>query len=498
MDTLEAETAWALANQDKLRAEDSLYEFTRQAWPVLEPEVPFVGGWAVEAVAEHLQAITEGHITRLLINIPPGCTKSMLTNVMWPAWEWGPWGAGHHRFISAGYEATLPTRDLVRCRDLVRSEWFQARWPMEFKADQDQKTYYENDRTGWRKAASVRSALTGFRGDRIIIDDPHSVKTAESEADREESLRWKTETVPTRLNHSTRSAIVVIMQRLHEQDISGLIINKLGDEWVKLILPMEYEPDRHCTTRVVMRNGKLFTDPRTEDMELLWEERFPRVAVEAMKTALRAHGGTYAEAAQLQQRPTVRGGGMFKRDSFLMWEGLLPEFVMVVRGYDLASSTSSRSAYTASIKLGITRDGRLIILDVSRARMEPLDVERHVQHCAQADGVACRISIPQDPGAAGKAWKAHFAQLLHGFVAHFSPESGDKDFRAEPVAAQVAAGMVYLVPGNWNTDFLAEAASFGPGAAYKDQIDALSRAYAYLIQHRGQQLDLLPPQLFVG
>ena len=142
---------YMVRDPDRARCELSLLDFTKQAWPALEPGVQFVHGWAVEAVAEHLQAVTEGHIKRLLVNVPPGCTKSMLTNVMWPAWEWGPRKKPHYRYISASYEQGLAVRDMVRCRDLVKSEWYHSRWPIEPKDDQDAKTFYANTATGgWR------------------------------------------------------------------------------------------------------------------------------------------------------------------------------------------------------------------------------------------------------------------------------------------------------------------------------------------------------------
>lgn len=484
---------------DRSRAELSLLEFTKQAWAVLEPGIEFKTGWAVQAIAEHLQAVTVGHIKRLLINVPPGMSKSMLTNVFWPCWEWGPKGKSQYRYISASYEQGLATRDLVRGRDLVKSEWFQERWPIEFKSDQDEKTYYENTRTGWRKAASVRAALTGYRGDRIIVDDPHSVKTAESELDRTESLRWFTETVPTRLNMPNESAIVVIMQRLHEQDISGLILqSELADEYTHLMLPMEFEPDRKCFTTVTMPDGKPFQDPRTEDGELLFPDRFDRESVDSTKRALRSHGGTYAEAAQLQQRPTVRGGGMFKREDFKVWEGKLHPGRRLARGWDLAATKTARSAFSCGIRMSQLDDGRIIIEDVARGRWDPLELEDKMHACAMQDGMTCHTSIPQDPAAAGVAWKTHMAKKLGGFDVHFSTEAGSKDTRALGLAAQVSAGMVYLLPGSWNAVFLSEAAAFGPGAAYKDQIDAASRTYAALLAMVDDDVGTLPGTLFTS
>lgn len=496
-----------LDNPDRARAEFSLLDFTKQAWEQLEPGIPFVSGWAVGAIAEHLQAVTEGQVKRLLINVPPGCTKSMLTNVMWPAWEWGPRGLAQHRWISASYEQGLATRDLVRCRDLLLSEWYQGYWPLALKSDQNEKTYYENNRTGWRKSASVRAALTGYRGDRIVVDDPHSVRGAESEAEREESLRWFTETLPTRLNKIDDSAIVVIMQRVHERDISGLILDQLADDYTHLMLPMEYEQDRHCRTTVVADvhgtgEWQQFEDPRSDDGELLWPERFSAEGVAKLKRAMQSHGGSYAEAAQLQQRPAPRGGGMFKRAAFRIVDSI-PEGAHVVaraRGWDFAATSknvNANAAYTAGVKLAKLSTGQVLVEDVVRGQLGPHAVKQLLLATARQDGHTVRQSIPQDPGQAGKAQVADMIALLEGFPAFASPESGSKEFRALPLAAQSEAGNVLLIRAPWNDPFLAEAELF-PAGHYKDQIDAASRAYHDLLKMRDDQVSIEPGALFLG
>lgn len=471
---------WALRNRDLVRDEldkadsaASLLGFIKLAWKHLEPETPFVYGWPVEAICEHLEAVSKGQIKRLLINVPPGCMKSLTTNVFWPAWEWGPRKQARLRYISASYEKGLATRDLVRGRDLMQSEWYSRLWPIRFKDDQNLKTYYQNSQQGWRLAASVGGALTGYRGDRINIDDPHDVKSAESEKKREEALRWFTETLPTRLNNSKESTIVVVMQRLHERDISGLILKELGASWEKLILPMEYEASRKC---VIVATG--WKDPRKEEGELLWPERFGRAEVEQLKETFRAQGGSYAEAAQLQQRPAPRGGGMFKRKDFELIEAA-PEGGRTVRGWDLAGSTKRHAAYSVGLKLRIV-GAKLYIMDVVRKRASPNEVREMIYACAKQDGKQTSISIPQDPGQAGLAQKAALGAMLSGYRFHFSAETGDKDDRAVPIAAQVEAGNVYIVRGPWNDAFLAEAELF-PGSEFKDQIDALSRAYSRLL-----------------
>ena len=178
----------------------SLATFIRRAWAVLEPGQPYVHGWHVDAMAEHLEAVTAGQITRLLVNIPPGTMKSMMTSVFWPAWEWGPKGLAHLRFIGASHEEGLATRDNLRMRRLVQSEWFQTLWPLTLTGDQNQKTYFENDATGWRQSCPV-SSMTGRRGDRVAWDDPHSVEDAHSLAKLEGANRVFRETLPTRLNN---------------------------------------------------------------------------------------------------------------------------------------------------------------------------------------------------------------------------------------------------------------------------------------------------------
>lgn len=473
----------------RLRCESRLIDFVKAAWHTLEPGVKFQTGWAVDAIADHLQAVTDGHIRNLLINVPPGCSKSMLTSVFWPAWEWGPRGMKHHRFITASYSQELAIRDSVRHRDLHLSKFYQDNWPLGIKEDENSKMLWANGNGGWRKASSVGAALTGFRGDRIILDDPHSVKGGDSEVTREETLRWFSETLPTRRNKQAESALVVIMQRIHERDVSGLILaNELGYE--KLILPMEYESDRHCRTKSYWINPatkqrEVFSDPRQSDGDLLWPERFPRDSVEELKDAFRSHGGSYAEAAQLQQRPAPRGGGMFKIDDFVIIDAppAQDQIVECVRGWDLAASTTNRSAFTAGVKIAKLKDGRYCILHVARFRAGPHEVRTKMQSLAQTDGIRVWQSLPQDPGQAGKVQKADLAKYLDGYKVHFSLESGEKADRAQGFAAQVEAGNVCLVRAPWNEQFLTEAAMF-PNGQYMDQIDGCSRAYGKLLQKK--------------
>lgn len=513
------------ADPYKLKAELSLYEFTKQAWHTLHPTTPFTEGWAVGAVAEHLQAVTEGEITRLLINIPPGCTKSMLTNVMWPAWEWGPANLPNMQYINASYDMTLSTRDMVNCRDLISHEWYQERWPIGWKEDDRGKTKFSNNQRGFRFAASVGGNVMGWRGQRFIIDDPHNTKTAESDAERSTACSWFTEATPTRFTDPKKPIYVIIMQRLHMGDISGVIVDNLIEEqgWVHLCLPMEFESKYRCHTMLKPRHHKskavrmrrcrdegdplaywvpdaggqlvYSQDPRTDEDELLWPERHDAKSVRDLKVQLTVDGGEYAVACQLQQRPIPRKGGMFKRDMIGFVD--VPIKGTTIRGWDLAATKKSSSAWTVGVKMTLGWEGDITIDDVVRMRGDADEVRRTIRATCEADGHDVVVSIPQDPGQAGKAQVLQYSKDLHGFEVRFSPESGDKDFRAEPFSAQVNAGNVKLVRGPWNDTFLAELGLF-PGSTFKDQVDATSRVYTEHLKDVRDPISLFGAKLFVG
>lgn len=443
----------------------SLADFAKRAWRVLEPATPLKWGWALDAICLHLEAVTDGRIPRLLMNVPPGMMKSLLTGVIWPAWEWGPKGKPENRFLGTSHKEALAVRDSMKCRRLIQSEWYQTLWPTRLTSDQNAKTKFENDSTGFREAMAFTS-MTGSRGDRVILDDPLSADDANSDAALEKADMSFTEALPSRVNNED-SAIVVIMQRLHQRDTSGIILDRKLP-YVHLCLPMRFEAERRCVTPI-------FTDPRTYDGELLFPERFGEAQVADLEKTLMA----YATAGQLQQRPTPRGGGMIKRQ-WLPIVKAVPAGCRFVRAWDLAATATEQAAWTAGVKMGKTPDGRYIIADVRRIQGTANDVEQLLKATASQDGIEVRGSLPQDPGQAGKSQVQYLIRQLAGFSYTASPESGDKATRAEPLAAQAEAGNVMLLEGEWNQAFIEEAETF-PRGKFKDQVDAASRAFAELV-----------------
>jgi predicted phage terminase large subunit-like protein len=476
-----------LAELDKADSAASLRQFIQLSWSILEPGRDFVLGWHIDAVCEHLEAVTSGDITRLLINVPPGCMKSLSTEVFWPAWEWGPKNMPATRYVSASYSNDLTVRDNRRCRNLIRSEWYQNLWGKNFQltGDQNAKMRFDTNYAGFKIATSVGGLGTGERGDRFIIDDPHNIKDGESDAKRLAALLWFTETVPTRMNDPEKSAIVIIMQRVHDQDISGYILEKeLGYE--HLMIPMEFEPDRKCYTSIG------FEDPRTEDEELMWPERMTREVLTRDKKVM----GAYAVASQFQQRPAPRGGGMFQREWFEVVDEL-PARREVVRGWDLAATDSFKAAWTAGVKMSRCQDGFFYIEDVVRIQDTEHKVERLIKNTASQDGVTTRISGPQDPGQAGKSQAKYLIRQLAGYDVKFTTESGDKITRAKPMAAQAEAGNVKMVRGLWNDDYLDELCTF-PFSKFQDQVDASSRAFSELIPVRPLLVPAGPQELHIN
>jgi predicted phage terminase large subunit-like protein len=318
-------------------AEVSLISFAEQAFPIIEPGLQFRNNWHLRAIAEHLEAVSSGEISNLVINIPPGCMKSILVSVAWPAWEWirNP----ELRWMGASYGIELAIRDAQKCRDIITSEWYQRYWPsIQLRAGDDQKTKYSLTSGGWRMATSVGGRATGEHPDRKIVDDPTSASQADSEAERETANRWFTRTLSTR-GESRGARTVVVMQRLHENDLTGHILSELHD-YEHLCLPMEYESH---TKRKTTSIG--WEDPRTTEGSPLWPEMFPAESVTKLKRLL----GEYGTAGQLQQRPAPAGGGILKVDHFQMWptKDELPLFEYVVQSYDCAFTERTSGDPTA-------------------------------------------------------------------------------------------------------------------------------------------------------
>lgn len=453
----------------KIAAENSYSEFVRQAWSVVEPDVDYIDGQHIEGIAEHLEAVIWGdpRVPNLLINIPPGCMKSLLTSVFlcpW-AWIWKP----SLRFFYATYEAGLSTRDSMKCRQILQSSWYQERWGSHVKliGDQNEKTRYENNRRGWRMSTSVGGRGTGEHPDVIVFDDPIKAADAEREKERASVNDWWDGTISSR-GKGRGVRRIGVMQRLHEDDLSGHILAAdAAGRWVHICLPMRAEPDRMPETPLGWKDWR---DPG----ELLW----PQYLSEEKVQELEAEMGSLRAAGQLQQRPVPLGGQIFHEEWFEIVDAA-PAKMQRVRYWD-AAGTQGGGAYTAGVRMGLAGDGTIYVEDVKRAQVSAqgrLALQKvTAAHDAEETGNLLEVWAEQEPGSAGKDVAAIFVKQLRGYPVFVQRPTGDKVTRAMPLAAQAEAGNVKLVRGPWNRAYIDELISF-PNGKYKDQVDGSSGAY---------------------
>jgi predicted phage terminase large subunit-like protein len=447
----------------------SLKQFVHAAWPILEPEVPLCWNWHLDVLCQLLEDVTYGKRERLIINVPPGTMKSLLVNVLWPAWTWTH--TPEKRFMSAAYQRELSQRDTLKMRDVITHPWYTKHYGLELRSDQAVKTWFINAKAGWRIGTSTTGKATGEHPDIIIIDDPHKADDAKSELKRETVNNWFSQTVSTR--GVTRGvAIVIIMQRLHEEDMSGKLLDA-GSDWEHVMFPMRYEAERADKR-----------DPRTKEGELLWPTLFPEKIVKRMETEL----GQYGTAGQLQQRPAPLEGGLFKRGWFKKVDAP-PAHAIRCRGWDTAA-TEDDGDYTVGVKISVA-DGIFYVEDVERGQWGPSTVEQVMQDTTQADGIEVRQREEKEPGSAGVTVIASRAKLLVGYDYAGVPLTGDKETRARPFRAQAEAGNVRLVRGEWNEAYLQELCVF-PNGSHDDQVDGSSCAFNELTTGAGviQQVDV--------
>jgi len=354
--------------------------------------------------------------------------------------------------------------------NLIESDMYRANWGNRVTPDKRKwgTSHFAFEQRGFSAAFGMESKVTGSRGHGLIIDDPHSVSGAMSDAERKADItKYSTEIFNRKQDEHTFT--VLVMQRLHEEDLSGLFLD-IGD-CEHLMLPMRYESERCCVTSIG------FKDPRTEEGELLCPEFFPERHVDNLENTARRGGGEYAVAGQYQQRPSPGEGGMFPSDSFKVAQGGdLDGYVSICRGWDLAA-TEGGGDYTVGVKVGLTKSGKLIVMDVIRGQWSTAKLKDIIKRAAESDGSDTITSIPQEAGAAGVAWKQDLTRHLLGFNVRFSTETGSKDVRARPAAAQFEIGNAYMLKAVWNQQFKDELVSF-PTGKHDDQVDALSRAFS--------------------
>lgn len=466
----------------------SLAEFVRGAWPIIEPGTPLVWNWHLDAICEHLEAVTDGRIRRLLINIPPGHMKSLLVSVFWPAWVWTK--RPEWRALFGSYAMDLAIRDSVRCRDIITSDWYQdtfrPQWKL--KGDQNVKSYFTNSQQGFRFSLSVGGQATGWRGDAMVVDDPLNVKDQWSSLARQEALRWWDQTMSSRLNDQAKGARVIIMQRLHEEDLAGHVLRKGGYE--HLCLPSRFEPERLDSDRdrIPRITGIGWSDPRTERNELLFPGLFPAEVIAEAEI----DQGSAGFAGQHQQRPSPSEGGVFKKHWWRYWQPKgaslppvvvrlpdgsieyreaveLPErFTRQAQSWDCAFKDTKGSDFVAGGAWGEDKADKYLLTQRRDRLSFTATVDAIVAMSVAYPGTSAKYV---EDKANGAAVIDTLRKKIAGLIA-VEPEGG-KISRANAVAPMVESGNVYLphpAIAPWVLDYIEEHAAF-PSGQYDDQVD---------------------------
>lgn len=500
----------------------SLYDFARAAWHTIDP-APFIGGgFAMQAVCEHLEACANGGIRNLIVNVPPRFSKSTLTGTLFPAWVWAqkedtPLTGPGAQFLFASYSQNLALQDSIKCRRLVESDWYGSYWGQRviISSDQNTKSQFDLIGGGRRNTVSVGGSTTGMGGNYLIADDPNNAREANSEAVLESTKEWWDMAWSTRLNDPRNGCRIVIQQRLSEEDITGHILSKDVGDWVHLCLPMRFEPERR-TYNVLYpeyedEDGEVYeavvwTDPRKEQGELLWPERFGDREVDLLERTL----GPYAAAGQLQQRPEPKGGGIIKREWWQLWErSEWPRFDYIIAALDTAYTTKEENDPSAMTIWGVFRGGsqtaianrvaskdgemssvitrsfeeggmpKLMLIEAWQGRYELHELVQRVRESLR-DYKVDKLLIENK--AAGHS-VAQEIRRLYGYenfmVQLIDPKSQDKRARLYSIQHLFAEGMVYAPNFTW-CDMVINQTSIFPKGKHDDLVDTVSMALRHL------------------
>lgn len=467
---------------------NSLFYFFQYFWPEVSNDA-LVPNWHIPYLCKELELITkrvekgEDKAYDLLVNVPPGSTKTILISVIYPAWVWAR--SFWIRFITVSYSNTLSLESAEYSRDLIKSQRFKDLFPeLDIKADKDNKGNFKVIKKlqlkrgvppqikngGNRYSTSVGGTLTGFHGHIIIVDDPQNAKKAESDQERVTANTWVDRTLSTRKTNKRVSVTIYVQQRLHQHDVTGHLLKKQKANMRHICLPGQI---RNYEEQLTPKALKRFYTPDG----LFDPIRMPWSVLKEMEADL----GQYGFSGQVGQKPTPPGGGMFKVSQFQIVERMPPSNlfkpgVPIVRYWDKAGS-QGKGCYTAGVKIVALKDNKFLIIDVKRGQWGTDVRELMIKRTAQADGTDVHQWIEQEPGSGGKESAEATKKRLAGYVCRSEIPSGNKVYRADPYSVQVNEGNVWLLKGDWNKDFIEEHETF-PYGTYKDQVDAAAAGFS--------------------
>jgi predicted phage terminase large subunit-like protein len=464
-----------LANESRrveaiLRAD--FYAFIQAIFPLVSPNDLLMRNWHLEAMAYALTRVLKGDIRRLLITVPPRSLKSICASVAFPAFA-----LGHNpqlRFICASYAENLALAHSRSCRDVMRSQLYQRLFPhTQIELGRDNQIEFTTTRKGFRLSTSVGGTLTGRGGNFVIIDDPMKAQDTFSESARENVKEWYSHTLLSRLDNKAEDAIVLVMQRLHVDDLAGHLLEQ-GD-WIHLNLPAIAESE----DAVLISPGRVH---RRKPGDLLHADREPQSVLDEAKSEM----GSMAFAAQYQQEPVTEDGNLVKWSWFRFYDQV-PQRMSgdkIIISWDTALSEKELASYSVAVVVQV-RGETVYVLDVIRERLEYPELRRkaialHRQWRNICDGYSLLI---ENKGSGMGLIQDLEREHIHAIA--INPE-GDKIMRMNNQTGRIEAGSVMLPRrAPWLEDFRRELCAF-PGGRHNDQVDALSQALNRAFEPRRQ------------
>lgn len=447
---------------------NDLATFIDRCFAELHPGMPYFDNWHIHVIAAYLEAARRGEIRRLIINVPPRSLKSLIASVAFPAFILGH--SPSDSILSVTYGQDLSNQFALDCRTIMLSDWYQALFPTRLVGSRPSASELRTTAQGIRIATSVGGVLTGRGGEYIIIDDPTKPEEALSKSQRDAVIQWYGNTLLSRLNNKKTGCIIVVMQRLHEDDLTGHLLQEQG--WEILRLPAIAEEEECFEIQTLFGKKRYVRKPG----ELLHPEREPEEVLNELRRGL----GEFAFAGQYQQRPVPQDGGLIK-EAWLQYyeEHEKPEkFDQVIQSWDTANKDTELSDYSVCTTWGILKK-KIYLLHVHRARMDFPALKRAV--IEQAGRYQPQVILIEDK-ASGTSLIQELRQGGLTSVKAYKPE-GNKVMRMHAQTAQIEGGFVLLPKQTpWLPGYLQEMLTF-PRGAHDDQVDSTSQALGWIQQY---------------
>ncbi len=430
--------------------------FLYKTFTTINPVDEYIHNWHIDYICHYLERVNRGEIKRLIINMPPRALKSICVSVAWPAWLLGNNPA--NRILTASYSRTLSEKHSLDCRMIMESDWYKQTFPWtKLSKTQNQKSKFMTNYYGFRFATSVGASVTGEGGDILIIDDPHNPSHVNSKAMREKTLEWYDKTFSSRLNDKKSGAIVLVMQRLHPEDLTAHILNKSGSNWHQLSLPAIFTEEREINYA-----GKSFKVKENEPLQPIKEDH-------ATLKQIEAELGNFNFSAQYLQEPLPLDGNMVNPEDIIFYKEMPKRLSQIVQSWDTAIKSGEKSDYSVGTTWAVVGN-EFYLLELHRQKLEYSQLKQAITKAAKV-WKPSRILI--EDKASGQSLLQDLSYETRLPLKKITPIK-DKITRFARIIPYFENHRVLVPEGSsWVKNFISEITTF-PSSKHDDIVDSTS------------------------